>query len=136
MAQRQRLTRALVPAIAALALGACSKQRPRQELAFVRHLGESTKSPGANASKPQPVTPDDPRVMNVSAAITPQQAQTAAQAPLPQPQPAQARRDQATSSTPVTQPADIAPPSTTTDTNRPGVFSPPPPPAGAAPPRP
>jgi hypothetical protein len=105
--------------VVGLALAACQKAGPKQDTFPGRQLGESTASPGANASKPQPLTPDDPRVMNVSASISPQQSQQAA------PVPAQPRTD-ATSSTPVQPPADIAPPSTTTETNRPGVFSPPP----------
>jgi hypothetical protein len=105
--------------LALAALAACNKAGPTQETFPERHLGESTASPGANASKPQPLTPDDPRVMNVSASITPQQSQQAAP-------PAQTPARDATSSTPVQPPTDIAPPSTSTETNRPGVFSPPP----------
>jgi hypothetical protein len=114
--------------VVALTLAGCSKGGPKDDtLPFARQLGESTKSPGANASKPAPLTPDDPRVMNVSASITPQQQQRAATTPAPTPAP-QPTRTEATSSTPVQPPTDIAPPSTTTETNRPGVFSPPPPP--------
>jgi hypothetical protein len=104
--------------VVGLAVAACQKSGPTQETFPGRQLGESTASPGANASKPQPLTPDDPRVMNVSASISPQQQQQAGAQPVP-------ARD-ATSSTPVQPPTDIAPPSTTTETNRPGVFSPPP----------
>lgn len=92
---------------------------------FARQLGESTKSPGANASRPAPVTPDDPRVMNVSASITPGQLDAAQNAGVPAPAAAPDRGD-ATSSTPVTQPTDVTPPSTTTEVNRPGIDSPPP----------
>ncbi|MBA3501425.1 MAG: hypothetical protein M4D80_10515 [Myxococcota bacterium] len=102
-----------------LAVAACQKGGPTQETFPERQLGESTASPGANASKPQPITPDDPRVMNVSASISPQQQQQATPVPVP-------ARSDATSSTPVQPPTDIAPRSTTTETNRPGVFSPPP----------
>ena len=105
--------------VVGLTVAACHKGGPTQETFPGRQLGESTASPGANASKPEPLTPDDPRVMNVSASITPQQSQQAGPAQTP------ARTD-ATSSTPVAPPTDIAPPSTTTETNRPGVFSPPP----------
>src|SRR5687767_13399077 len=97
-----------------LALAACAKG-PKQDTFPGRQLGESTKSPGANASKPQPITPDDPQVMNVSASITPQQQQqaqpaqptTAAQPTQPTTQPTPAPQRDATSSTPVTQPRDI-----------------------------
>ncbi|HLL23488.1 MAG TPA: hypothetical protein VK427_15230 [Kofleriaceae bacterium] len=117
----------------ALAVAGCRKDGPTQTTLAGRQLGESTASPGANASRPRPVTPDDPRVMNVSASVTPSQQSNALKAPLPQPA---APRDQATSSTPVSQPGDIAPASTTTEA-RPNVSSPPPPsatPAPAAPP--
>jgi hypothetical protein len=125
---------------------ACAKSTgPKTETFPGRQLGESTASPGSNPSRPQPLTPDDPRVMNVSAGITPAQAQAAARAPLPTTtvpvttqtqQPATSSQtvrapstpDPATSSTPVTQPTDIAPATTTPDGPRPGVFSPPPPP--------
>jgi hypothetical protein len=137
-------------------VAACAKSGPKTQSFPGRQLGESTASPGSNPSKPQPLTPDDPRVMNVSAGISPAQAQAAAQAPLPttmtapvtapttapvtpgtQAQPAPSSQtvrapsapNPATSSTPVTQPTDIAPATTTPDdANRPGVFSPPPPP--------
>src|SRR5687768_4998831 len=109
---------------------ACNKS-PKQDTtpAFARQLGESTASPGADASKPPPVTPDDPRVMNVSASITPSQLDQAQGAPV-QPAPA---REEATSSTPVPPPADIAPRSTTEQPNQPNVNSPPPPPAPRSP---
>jgi eukaryotic-like serine/threonine-protein kinase len=137
-------------AVGLVMVAACAKTGPKTDTFPGRQLGESTASPGENSSKPQPVTPDDPRVMNVSAGITPAQAQAATQAPLPAaptnvsapataaPAPAPAPSSQtvrapsaanpATSSTPVTQPTDIAPATTTPDDPRPGVFSPPPPP--------
>jgi hypothetical protein len=123
-------------------LAACARSGPKTETFPGRQLGESTASPGSNPSKPQPITPDDPRVMNVSAGISPAQAKAAIQAPLPQTTPATnapapssqtvrapSAPDPATSSTPVTQPTDIAPATTTPDDPRPGVFAPPPTPS-------
>lgn len=111
-------------AIVLTACGGGGASKAPQMDTFARQLGESTKSPGANASRPAPVTPDDPRVMNVSASITPGQLEAAQAAGAP-PQAAPNRAD-ATSSTPITQPTDITPPSTTTEVNRPGLNSPPP----------
>lgn len=122
-------------------IAACAKNGPKTSTLPGPQLGESTASPGSNPSKPGPVTPDDPRVMNTTAAISPGQVQNALQAPSPQGQttatPAQGgtssetvrapvTQNPATSSTPVTQPADIAPPTSAPVGPQPGVFSPPP----------
>lgn len=48
---------------------ACAKQKATEDTTFARHLGDSTKSPGSNPTRPAPQTSDDPARMNVSMGI-------------------------------------------------------------------
>jgi hypothetical protein len=126
------MTTAQISLAVSLALAACGRAAIDPTPVFPGpQLGESTASPGANPSKPAPITPDDPRVMNVSAGVSPglaNQAQQGAQPVTTLP------REDATSSTPVQASGGIAPYSTTAAPNQPGVFSPPPVSSGVTPP--
>jgi hypothetical protein len=113
--------------LALLLAGCVHDARPKQDKFPGPQLGESRKSPGADPSKPAPITTDDPKVMNVSASINPAQLGRASATPAPVPQRAP------TTSTPVQQPTDIAPPTTTPSPMEPQNPAPPPPPEAQAP---
>jgi len=129
-------------------VGCAHRHGPRPD-AFARQLGESTASPGADSARRAPIEPDDPRAINVSKGIRMRpglvevtEPAASAEAPqvirpgvvvitdVPSPRPPPTRRDEATSSTPVEVPTDIAPRSTTEIPDQPGVYSAPPPPPG------
>jgi hypothetical protein len=115
--------------ILAIALAGCWHDSPAKDDTFPGpQLGESRASPGADPTRPAPITADDPEVMNMSAGISPAQLGRATSAPPPA-----APVREPTTSTPVQQPTEIAPPTTEPAPVEPQNPAPPPPPESQAP---